>query len=170
MITPFFEKCYRLKKGFLLFGSQLIAVGDLRGGEALEVAKAVSPPRAPPLWPRPAHVTYLAVRASLHTRPRADALWAKHPQRTVCQRANASDALSPPKEANSPSSVFGNKTPPRHNQACPTEGGFRGERAGFATPSSLPPKVLSAFSMKKNFNQTTKTVLQSSYIKNDNPH
>ena len=92
------------------------------------------------------------------------------PQRTVCQRANASDALSPPKEANSPSSVFGNKTPPRHNQACPTEGGFRGERAGFATPSSLPPKVLSAFSMKKNFNQTTKTVLQSSYIKNDNPH
>ncbi len=73
------------------------------------------------------------------------------PQRTVCQRANASDALSPPQEANSPSSVFGNKTPPRHNQACPTEGGFRGERAGFATPSSLPPKVLSAFSMKKKF-------------------
>ena len=36
---------------FIIILSQLTAV-DLRGGEALGVPKAVSPPRAPPLRPR----------------------------------------------------------------------------------------------------------------------
>ncbi len=31
---------------------QLVGCGTLRGGEALGVPKAASPPRAPPLWPR----------------------------------------------------------------------------------------------------------------------
>ena len=34
------------------FGVAFLSSGNLRGGEALKVAKAVSPPRAPPLRPR----------------------------------------------------------------------------------------------------------------------
>ena len=52
------------------------------------------------------------------------------------------------------------------------EDGERLERAGFATLSSLPLRVFSAYKLKQNRNQnpTQKNILQSSYIKNDNPH
>ena len=147
-------------------------MGDLRGGEALEVAKAVSPPRAPPLWPRPAHVTYLAVRASLHTRPRADALWAKHPQRTVCpkdkrlRRAFASKGGEQPVSQSS-GTKFPHTTAKRAQRRGVLGGSVRASQLRARSPLR---SSLSFQHEEKIFIQTTKTVLQSSYIKNDNPH
>ncbi len=139
---------------FIIILSQLTAV-DLRGGEALGVPKAVSPPRAPP---------------SGHGERLLPALRAKRLLRTGCCRAaRLPDALSP--KANSSSVCLRRLKFYMPQPSVPNGGVLRGA-CGLRNFELAPLRVFLSLQTETKLQpkSTIKTILQSSYIKNDNPH
>ena len=171
---------------FIIILSQLTAV-DLRGGEALGVPKAVSPPRAPPLRPRGTgycprcgqsaccglaalHTLAFCGLAALHTSFFTDRLCCIllfYGQATASSRFRRAFAVGEQLVRQFSSTEVLHATAKRAQRR-----GFLGGACGLRNFELAPPKGFLNLQTetKLQLNSTIKTILQSSYIKNDNPH
>ena len=193
---------------FIIILSQLTAV-DLRGGEALGVPKAVSPPRAPPLRPRGTgccprcgqsaccgqaalhtlafcglaalhtlafcglvalHTLAFCGLAALHTSFFTDRLCCIllfYGQTAASSRFRRAFAVGEQLVRQFSSTEVQHTTAKRAQRR-----GFLGGACGLRNFELAPPKGFLSLQTetKLQLNSTIKTILQSSYIKNDNPH
>ena len=135
---------------FIIILSQLTAV-DLRGGEALGVPKAVSPPRAPPL------------------RPRGTGCCPRCGQSACCGQAAVGSRFRRAFAEGEQLVSLSSATEVLHATA---KRAFLGGACGLRNFELAPPKGFLSLQTetKLQLKSTIKNILQSSYIKNDNPH
>ena len=139
---------------FIIILSQLTAV-DLRGGEALGVPKAVSPPRAPPL------------------RPRETGCCPRCGQSACCGQAAVGSRFRRAFAEGEQPVRQSSSTDVQHTTAKRAQRrGVLGGACGLRNFELAPPKGFLSLQTetKLQLKSTIKNILQSSYIKNDNPH
>ena len=125
------------------------------GGEALGVPKAVSPPRAPPL------------------RPRGTGCCPRCGQSACCGQAVADSRLQRAFAEGEQLVSLPSATEVLHATAKRAQRrGFLGGACGLRNFELAPPKGFLSLQTetKLQLKSTIKNILQSSYIKNDNPH
>ena len=141
--------------GFARRGGTLWLRAFLRGGEAFIVAKAISPPRAPPL------------------RPRGTGCCPRCGQSACCGQAAVGSRFRRAFAEGEQLVSLPSSTEVLHATAKRTQRrGFLGGACGLRNFELAPPKGFLSLQTetKLQLKSTIKNILQSSYIKNDNPH